>query len=81
METAEACAPDIVVVDMTTPGVSGFDVLARVRQLPARPRVIVLTERGRDADVTRAFALGADDYVTKPANPQELLARIERLLR
>ena len=73
--------PDIVIVDMMMPRMTGFDVLAKLRGLAARPRTIVLSARGREQDVTRAFALGADDYMTKPFSPQELLARIERLLR
>jgi DNA-binding response OmpR family regulator len=73
--------PDIVIIDMMMPRMTGFDVLASIRNLPARPRSIVLSARGREQDVARAFALGADDYMTKPFNPQELLARIERLLR
>ena len=73
--------PDIVIIDMMMPRMNGFDVLASIRNHPARPRTIILSARGREQDVTRAFALGADDYMTKPFSPQELLARIERLLR
>ena len=77
----EQYRPDIVIIDMMMPRMTGFDVLASIRNIPARPRTIILSARGREQDVTRAFALGADDYMTKPFSPQELLARIERLLR
>ena len=77
----DAHCPDLVIVDMMMPRMTGFDVLSALRHRPARPRVIVLSARGREQDVTRAFALGADDYITKPFSPQELLARMERLLR
>jgi CheY-like chemotaxis protein len=77
----EQHGPDLVIVDMMMPRMTGLDVLTALRNRPARPRVIVLSARGREQDITRAFALGADDYVTKPFSPQELLARIERLLR
>jgi two-component system, cell cycle response regulator len=73
--------PDLVIVDMMMPRMTGFDVLSAVRQRTVRPRVLVLSARGREQDITRAFALGADDYVTKPFSPPELLARMERLLR
>jgi two-component system, cell cycle response regulator len=73
--------PDLLIVDMMMPKMSGSEVLAVVRRQPERPRVIVISSRGREQDITRAFALGADDYVTKPFSPQELLARMERLLR
>jgi two-component system, cell cycle response regulator len=74
--------PDILVMDMMMPRMTGFDVLTRLRQSGGpRPRVVVLSARGREQDVTRAFELGADDYVTKPFSPQELLARIARLLK
>jgi DNA-binding response OmpR family regulator/HPt (histidine-containing phosphotransfer) domain-containing protein len=73
--------PDIVLLDLMMPKRTGFDVLAELSQRPKRPRVIVLSARGREEDVTRAFSLGADDYVTKPFSPQELMARIARLRR
>jgi two-component system cell cycle response regulator len=74
--------PDILVLDLMMPRLSGFDVLAQIREHPApSPRVIVLSGRGREQDVVRAFELGADDYMTKPFNAQELMARIARLLR
>ncbi|MDO8834630.1 MAG: response regulator [Vicinamibacterales bacterium] len=77
----ETHLPDVVIVDMMMPRMTGFDVLSRVRHMPVRPRIMVLSVRGHEQDVTRAFALGADDYVTKPFSPQELLARVERLIR
>jgi DNA-binding response OmpR family regulator len=61
---------------------TGFDVLAGLRDMvESRPRIIVLSARGREEDVIRAFSLGADDFIAKPFNPQELLARITRLLK
>ena len=73
--------PDVIIVDLMMPRMTGFDVLTRLQRAAVRPRAIVLSAKGREQDVTRAFALGADDYVTKPFSPQELLARIERLTR
>ena len=81
LRLVEAEHPDLVIIDMMMPRMTGFDVLTALRHQPSRPRVIVLSARGREQDVTRAFALGAADYVTKPFSPQELLARMERLLR
>jgi DNA-binding response OmpR family regulator len=72
--------PDLVVLDLMMPKLTGFDVLQRLRDLPTPPRTIVLTARGREDDVTRAFDLGADDYMRKPFNPQELMARVSRLM-
>jgi CheY-like chemotaxis protein len=81
LAAVEAHRPLLVIVDMMMPRVTGLDVLASLRHLRDRPRVIVLSARGREQDITRAFALGADDYMTKPFSPQELLARMDRLLR
>jgi DNA-binding response OmpR family regulator len=81
MAAVEAHRPDVVIIGMMMPRMAGFDLLARLRDMRDRPRVIVLSDRGREQDVIRAFALGADDYLTKPFSPQELLARLERLIR
>jgi DNA-binding response OmpR family regulator len=78
----ESTAPAVIVLELLLPKRSGFDVLARLRELPEpRPRVVIVSSRSREEDVMRAFELGADDYLTKPFNPQELLARVGRLLK
>ncbi len=75
LEEIRAQRPDVLVLDLMMPRMTGFDVLAGLRDLEeSRPRVIVLSARGREDDVIRAFSLGADDFMAKPFNPQELLA-------
>jgi len=82
LEEVRAQRPEVLVLDLMMPRMTGFDVLAGLRDMgEARPRVIVLSARGREEDVIRAFALGADDFVAKPFNPHELLARIARLVK
>ena len=82
LEAAMASVPDLVILDVRMPGMDGFEVLAALRgesradKLP----VLMLTSMGREADLVRAFELGADDYVVKPFSPTELLARMRRLL-
>ena len=75
--------PDLVILDVKMPGMDGFEVLERLRRMPAYARVpiILLTSMGSEADVVRGFQLGADDYVLKPFSPIELSARVWRLLR
>jgi len=72
--------PDLVVLDVMLPSLTGFDVLRRIRPQAAVP-VIMLTARGDDADKIVGLELGADDYLPKPFNPRELLARIRAVLR
>jgi two-component system KDP operon response regulator KdpE len=73
-------APDVVVLDIGLPGLSGIDVLRSIRQDSATP-VLMLTARNQEADIVRALEMGADDYVAKPAGYLELTARIQSLLR
>ncbi|MDX1381668.1 MAG: response regulator transcription factor, partial [Xanthomonadales bacterium] len=71
---------DLVVLDVMMPEVSGLDVLKELRQESRLP-VIMLTARGDDMDRILGLELGADDYVPKPCNPRELLARIRAVMR
>ena len=75
--------PDIAVMDIMLPYHDGLEVLERLRALPhwRTVPVLMLTAKAREADIVRALELGADDYVTKPFQPEEVLARVRRLMR
>jgi DNA-binding response OmpR family regulator len=75
-------AADLVLLDVMLPYRDGFELLARLRASPAWQQVpvIILTSRTREHDAVRALGLGADDYLTKPFSPPELVARIHRRL-
>src|SRR6476619_326880 len=70
----------MVVMDVMLPGMSGFDVLRRIRATSRVP-VLLLTARGEDVDRIVGLEIGADDYLPKPCNPRELVARIRAVLR
>ncbi|MCP9496060.1 MAG: response regulator transcription factor [Pyrinomonadaceae bacterium MAG19_C2-C3] len=70
----------IIVLDVMLPGINGFEVLRRVRAKSRTP-VLMLTARGADVDRIVGLELGADDYLPKPFNPRELVARIQAILR
>jgi DNA-binding response OmpR family regulator len=72
--------PDLVVLDVAMPGLDGWKTLERIRELSDVP-VVMLTAKTTELEKTRGLRAGADDYVTKPFGRQELLARIEALLR
>jgi DNA-binding response OmpR family regulator len=81
IEEARAQRPDLVILDLMMPKLTGFDVLAVLKDMGShRPKVLVLSARGRQEDVVRAFQLGADDFLVKPFKPQELLGRVARLV-
>ncbi len=72
--------PDLVIADVGMPGLDGWQLLERIRELSDVP-VLLLTARSSELEKVRGLKAGADDYVTKPFGRQELLARIEALLR
>src|SRR5690606_20094095 len=71
---------DIVVLDIMLPDISGLDVLRQLRADTHLP-VVLLTARGDETDRIVGFEVGADDYIPKPCNPRELVARLQALLR
>jgi DNA-binding response OmpR family regulator len=79
LESVRAHQPDIAVLDVSMPGMDGYEVLAALRKESIPVRVMLLTARQQESDVIRGFSLGADDYVVKPFSPMELVARLKRL--
>lgn len=72
--------PDLIILDIMMPGMSGFDVCARLREVSSVP-VLMLTAKAEESDILRGFTMGADDYMKKPFNKNELEARVYALLR
>ena len=73
--------PDVVVLDLMLPGISGLEVCQHIRETVPEPLIIMLTAKGQDSDKIMGLELGADDYMVKPFNPFELIARIKAMLR
>jgi DNA-binding response OmpR family regulator len=72
--------PELVILDANMPGLDGFEVCKRIRERSKAP-VIMLTARTDESDVVQALGLGADDYITKPFSPRQLVARVKAVLR
>lgn len=72
-------APDLILLDVMLPGMNGFDICQRIRQTPAwrQIKVVMLTAKGREVEITKGLALGADAYITKPFSTKALLAEVE----
>ncbi len=81
MELALSATYDLLLLDLVLPEASGFDILEAIRDARPGTPVIVLSARGEEADRVRGLKLGADDYVVKPFSVNELLARVEAVLR
>ena len=80
LDQAGACYPDLVVLDLMLPKIDGLEVCKRLRALGDVP-IIMLTAKGEEMDRLLGLDLGADDYMTKPFSPRELVARVKSVLR
>jgi DNA-binding response OmpR family regulator len=81
LDLVESLRPALVVLDVMLPGADGFEVCRRLRGAGNHVPIIMLTARDEDIDKILGLELGADDYLTKPFNPRELLARVKAILR
>ncbi|MFV2021971.1 response regulator transcription factor [Micromonospora sp. LOL_023] len=81
LAAVDRAAPDLVVLDLMLPGIDGLEVCRRLRQRAVTVPVIMLTALGEEADRILGLQLGADDYVTKPFSPRELVLRVGSVLR
>ncbi|SDF78124.1 response regulator transcription factor [Sporomusa acidovorans] len=78
LQVEASCQPDLIVLDIMLPDISGWEIARRIlRQVP----IIFLTALGQEDDILTGFNIGADDYITKPFSPRELVARIKVSLR
>ncbi len=80
LKKLRTAAPDLIILDVMLPGMSGFDLCRQIRQASSVP-IIMLTARGDLMDKVVGLELGADDYLPKPFEPRELVARIQAVLR
>ncbi len=72
--------PDLIVLDLMLPGLSGLEVCKKIRDSSTVP-IIMLTAKTAEKDILEGLSLGADDYITKPFSPKELVVRVETVLR
>ena len=81
LEEAKARRPDLIILDLMLPAMSGFTVLQRLRDEGHHNPVLIMTALGTEEEKLRGFGLGADDYVVKPCGLREILARVRALLK
>src|SRR5262245_29972674 len=81
LDAVDAKRPDLVVLDLMLPGMDGLEVCRRLRSQDPDLPVVMLTALGEEADRVVGLSLGADDYVTKPFSPRELVLRVQSVLR
>jgi len=82
LEQVTEFRPDLVLLDVMMPKINGFEVCRRIREEPAwqNIKIVMLTAKGREVEVTKGLALGADSYITKPFSTKELMAEVRRML-
>ena len=80
LERLRDSLPDLILLDVMMPDIDGFEVLRMIREISQVP-VIMLTAKGEEDDKVKGLELGADDYVTKPFSPRELVSRVKAVLR
>ncbi len=82
LEYAREHQPTLIILDLMLPGMNGFDILKELRKdrLLKESKVILVSAKSRSEDIERGFDLSADEYVTKPFQPKEFLARVRKLL-
>jgi len=80
MNTYRDSLPDLILLDVMLPDIDGFEVLGMIREISTVP-VIMLTAKGEEDDRVKGLELGADDYITKPFSPRELVSRVRAVLR
>lgn len=80
LEKMRTGMPDLILLDVMLPDIDGFEVLKMIREINTVP-VIMLTAKGEEDDRVKGLELGADDYVTKPFSPRELVSRVKAVLR
>lgn len=81
LEIARREQPTLIVLDLNLPGLDGFEITRELRGGPSAPAIVMLTARDDAVDKVVGLELGADDYMTKPFNPRELVARVRAVLR
>lgn len=82
LHVLEQQAPDLVLLDVMLPLIDGFELCRLIRENPAlrSTRIMLVTARGREAEIARGMALGADAYLTKPFSTRELMDKVRRLM-
>lgn len=82
LERLATFQPDLVLLDVMLPGINGFDLCQRIRQTPAwaAMKIVMLSAKGREVEITKGLALGANAYITKPFSTKALLAEVQSQL-
>lgn len=82
MEKVSSFEPDLILLDVMMPKINGFEVSRRIRENPAWNdiKIVMLTAKGREVEVTKGLALGADSYIIKPFSTKELMAEVKHIL-